>query len=235
MFAELSTLLEACQPGLSAEGYAAAIINDNLLGKPTASTRRLTAQRLSELYGLDPGIPLFRVLTRLWDMDKPGRPLLALLGAMARDPLLRSSSQIILATPEGTEFSRSDLLEKLAHEVGDRLNESVLNKVARNLGSSWTQSGHLVGRVRKVRRPVQPTPAAVAFAMWLGIQEGYRDRALLTTVWARVLDRTETGILAFAQEAKRLGLMDVTVGGGIIILDAPDLDPGPGGVEHGSS
>jgi hypothetical protein len=36
-----------------------------------------------ELYGLGPTIPLFRVLRRLWDLDSGGRPLLALLAAIA--------------------------------------------------------------------------------------------------------------------------------------------------------
>ena len=36
-----------------------AIIDQNCLGKQTVSTRKLTCQRLSELYGLDPSIPLF--------------------------------------------------------------------------------------------------------------------------------------------------------------------------------
>ena len=47
-------------------------------------------------------------------------------------------------------------------EVGSRLNDAILDKVARNAGSSWSQSGHLQGRVRKIRLRVDPTvgPAA---------------------------------------------------------------------------
>ena len=58
MLAELTDLL-AAEPGAkSREEYAAAIIEDNVLGKQTTATRRLTNQRLGELYGLDGRVPL---------------------------------------------------------------------------------------------------------------------------------------------------------------------------------
>ena len=96
MFAELGATLAAVTEGGSREDYAAAIIDGNCLGKATAATRRLTNQRLGELYGLDRGIPLFRVLRRLWSADPVGRPLLALQCAIARDPLLSHSSPLTL-------------------------------------------------------------------------------------------------------------------------------------------
>ena len=62
MFVELRQVLTATAPDGTRESYASSIIEGNCLGKPTASTRRLTNQRLGELYGLDPKIPLFRIL-----------------------------------------------------------------------------------------------------------------------------------------------------------------------------
>ena len=100
------------------------------------------AQRLGELYALDPrGCQIFRVLRRLWLVDVPGRPLLAMLCALARDPLLRSTAPAVLALPVGTELVRSTFLDEIREVVGGRLNESVLDKVARNAASSWAQSG----------------------------------------------------------------------------------------------
>ena len=88
MLAELTDLLAAVQPDADRDAYAVAIVEENVLGKATASTRRLTNQRLGELYGLDPRLPLFRVLRKLWAVDEPGRPLFALLSSLARDPTL---------------------------------------------------------------------------------------------------------------------------------------------------
>ena len=87
MFKELDLLFEDQEQAAPREAYVSAIIDQNCLGKQTVSTRKLTCQRLSELYGLDPSIPLFRILRYLWQVDETGRPLLALLTALARDPL----------------------------------------------------------------------------------------------------------------------------------------------------
>ena len=92
MLDELRSVLVNCEPDAARDDYLSAIREDNCLGKRTAATRRLSSQRLSELYGLDPAVPLFRVLRRCWYTDRDGQPLLALLLALARDPLLRVSA-----------------------------------------------------------------------------------------------------------------------------------------------
>jgi hypothetical protein len=226
MFQELSGLLVALPDNSSRADYADAIIEDNLLGKQTVATRRLTNQRLGELYGLDLRLPLFRILRRIWEVDEPGRPLLALLAALARDPLLRTTSTCILALGEGEELVRSKMLAALREGVGERMNDSILDKVARNAGSSWTQSGHLEGRVRKKRCRVNPTPGPIAFAIWLGSLEGKAGEDLLATLWAAVLDRSPHLLLDLALSAKRLGLLQIRVGGGVTEIDVSGLDPG---------
>ncbi|RMH01947.1 MAG: hypothetical protein D6702_10150 [Planctomycetota bacterium] len=230
MLAELSALLSALPATATRADYAKAIAEDNLLGKPTTATRILTNQRLGELYGLDPGLPLFRVLRRVWAVDEPGRPLIALLASLARDPLLRAASTYILPLAEGEELVRTSFLAVLRAAVGERMNDSILDKVARNTASSWTQSGHLHGRVRKVRCRAQPTPGAVAFALWLGAVEGKAGEDLTTTLWAAALDRPPHRLLDLTLQASRLGLVKARIGGGVTAIDVSALDPGPGGI-----
>ena len=225
MLAELRDTLAVVPASADREAYAAAVVEDNILGKNTASTRRLTNQRLGELYGLDRRVPVFRVLRRLWDVDESGRPLLALLCALARDPLLRATAPMILSLTDGQELLRSAFLERIRETTGDRLNDSILDKVARNSASSWTQSGHLEGRVRKRRRRVQPTPGAVAFAFWLGSLEALSGEQLLTTFWARVFDGGRSALLDAATRARQLGLIHIRVGGQVTEIDATMVDP----------
>ncbi len=225
MLAELGELFAAVPPEAARAEYAAAIVDDNVLGKATIATRRWTGQRLGELYALDPRVPIFRVLRRLWLVDVPGRPLLAMLCALARDPLLRSTSSAVLALPVGAELVRAKFLDEMRKVVGVRLNESVLDKVARNAASSWAQSGHLQGRMRKMRTSVAPTPGSVAMALWIGSLEGFGGPALLDCRWTRVLDRTGQDLLPVAFEAKRLGLIHARAGGGVVEIDASRLDP----------
>ena len=225
MFAELSELFEHLPAETGREGYASAIIDDNLLAKRTESTRRLTNQRLGEIYGLDPAIPIHRVHRRLWDADPAGRPLLALLCGLARDPLLRATSQPALTLPVGTELARTSVLSSLRQSTGDRLNEAILDKVARNASSSWTQSGHLTGRVRKIRERASPSFGPAAFAAWLGAAEGLAGQRLLDSPWTRPLDRSPDAILDLLLQAKQRGLLRATVGGGVFDIDTNPLDP----------
>ena len=224
MLAEITELLEATPPEADRATYAQAIIEDNALGKQTAATRRLTNQRLGELYALDPSVPIFRVLRRLWTVDEPGRPLIALLCALARDPLLRATAPAVLQLPEGSELIRTTLLDTIREAVGHRLNEATLDKVARNAASSWSQSGHLQGRMRKIRQRVNPTPGSLAAALWLGTVEGLAGEQLLGCPWTRVLDRTGAQLVPTALQAKQLGLIHARIGGGVIEIDASRLD-----------
>lgn len=224
MLAELSDLVAAMPSDADRADYAAAIVEDNVLGKQTAATRRLTNQRLGELYGLDRRLPIFRVLRRLWAIDTEGRPLLALLCALARDPLLRSTAQAVIGLPKGAELVRAMFLDTIREAVGGRLNESILDKVARNAGSSWTQSGHLVGRVRKIRQRVDPTPGPVALALWMGSLEGLAGVGLLECRWIQVLDRSGGNVVDLVLQAKQRGLLNARIGGGVVEIDTRPLD-----------
>ncbi len=211
-------MLQHCRSTATRDDYVSAITIDNCLGKHTLSTRQLTMQRLSELYALDPAVPLFRCHRIFWDADEKAHAQLAMLTALARDPLLRATAPIVLATPEGENLARQRFTEALRQAVEDRLNDSILDKVVRNTGSSWTQSGHFIGRSHKIRTRISPTPASTAYAMLLGYMMGVRGTSLFETLFARVLDRDANDLTFIAMDAKRLGLLDIKTGGGMMIV-----------------
>ena len=215
MFYELTDLLEAIPTDAERGTYLAAIIEENILAKNTVSTRKLTSQRLSELYSFDRSVPLYRVLRWLWERDKNGRPLLALLLALARDPLLRVTIDPVLNLTPGEELGRQSMTDAVRAAVDERLNDSTLDKVVRNAASSWTQSGHLEGRSRKFRRRVSPTPAVASYALFLGYALGQRGDSLLKSKWMQILDLQDEEACASAFDAKRLGFLDMSRGGGV--------------------
>ena len=226
MLRELRDLLAAVpDEHATRKEFALAIIERNELAKETASNRRLTNKRLGELYGLDGRLPIFRALRRVWNLDLAGRPLIALLCALARDPLLRATSEKVLSLRPAEELVRNEFLDSIRNHVEARLNDASLDKVARNTGSSWTQSGHLVGRVRKKRAHVAPTPGAVAFALWLGFLEGRVGDDLLASFWCSIFDGPKQGVRDAALQAKQLGLIKASFAGDVIHIDASPLLP----------
>jgi hypothetical protein len=218
MLEELRAVLAYCRPDAQRDEYISAINEDNCLGKRTAATRKLSGKRLSELYALNPDFLLFRVMRRCWYADRDGQALLALLLALARDPLLRITAPPVLRLRPGEELDRQRITEALKSKVGSRLNESILDKVVRNAGSSWTQSGHLKGHRRKVRQIIAPTPSTTAFALLIGHLTGQRGAALFETFWAQVLDTSPGELMNLATDARRLGYLDMSQSGGVIVV-----------------
>jgi hypothetical protein len=188
MLDELRLLLASCPPTTGSDGYRTAIVDDNVLLKKTGVTREKSLRHLRELYGLDPSVPMFRALRDLWDQDTQGQPLLALLCAIARDPSLRATTQVILNAPESTIVTSEMMAKAVEEHHPRRLMASTLATISRNTASSWTQSGHLVGRTGKVRAMVQSHPIVLAYALLLGHFCDVRGEALFHTLWTKVLD-----------------------------------------------
>ena len=169
--------------------------------------------------------PLFRIMRSLWRLDARGQPLLALLVALARDPLLAATASAVVPLEAGEEFGRGSMRKALRDVVGSRLNDDTLDKVARNAASSWSQAGHLSGRTFKVRRPVQPTFAAAGLALLLAYTCGTRGDALLQSDWLKAIDCQPTQARVLAIDAKRHGLVDLRMAGDVIDVDFDRMDP----------
>lgn len=218
MLAELTVLLD----GLGVTDPLAvknAIIAENRLGKRTEAGRRLALANLQSLYGIANPKPLQLVATRLWRQTKAGRELLALLCALAREPLLRQSAGPILESVEGASIRWPDFADAIKVKHPDRYSKIVLNALARHCASSWTQSGHLRGHVDKRRRCVSPSPPVAAYAALLGSLAGYGGPTLLRSPWMRILDCSENGLLSLLRQAEGVNLARIRSGGGILQID----------------
>jgi hypothetical protein len=206
---ELSKLLDALPVDADLNAYRAAVVDANLLDKSTDSNRKASFRRLRELYALDPTVPLFRVFRKLWDLDAKSRPQMALLMAFARDPLFRASAPTVLKTHEDAELIRQALCDALDKATSGRMSGATIDKVARNVSSSWSQTGHLVGRVRKIRHLVTATPVSITFALILAFVSGSRGKKLLTSDFIQALDTPPDIAKARSIDARRLGLIEL--------------------------
>jgi hypothetical protein len=212
----LRRLLNAVPESSHVEQYKQAVISGNVLGKATESSRRRTFRYLRELYLLDPNSVLFRALRDLWADDQEAQPLLALLCAVARDPVLRASADAVMAAQQGASIQPKELADDVQAHFPDSYGDATLAKIGRNTASSWTQSGHLQGTRSKVRSRAQSGPSTVAFALLLGHLEGARGEALLSSLWTHLLDAPTSEVLEHASAAGARGLIEFRSAGGVI-------------------
>jgi hypothetical protein len=216
MLDDLTLLLDRSSPQASKTGYRSAVLEENLLGKPTRSTRERSAKRLSELYALDDSCPLFRLLRHYWSVDRAGRPMLAFLAAAARDPLLRQTTRFVLVVPIGESFGPQQIADHLEEIYPGRFQATTRHSTAQNLASSWTQAGYLQGKVRKGRTRPRVTPVVLTYAITLGHLCGLRGKMLLQSPWVQLLDRTPEELNDLAFEASGQGWINYKTAGGVI-------------------
>ncbi|TWT48945.1 hypothetical protein [Botrimarina hoheduenensis] len=207
----------------SAEDYAFAIEEENILGKPSAQSRKLAFRHLRKLYGLDPSLMLFRSFSFFYAREDQSPQLLCLLIAYARDAVLRLSAPFILDMKEGEPFNRGTLEAYIEGLYPGRFSEATLKSTAQNLAGTWTQSGHLVGRVKKIRSPVIATPAAVSFALLLAFLRGGRGELLFESEYVKLLDCSAGEATRLAEAAARSGLITLKRVGSVIEVTFPRL------------
>ena len=206
MLSELSSLLDyVAEPSSTSAVYAKAIEEDNCLGKRSGQTRSRSLRHLTDLYALDPGKTVFRSLRYFWHRDPVGRPMIACLAASVRDPLLRLSAPFVLNLTHGQPYSRGALEEYLEKQFPGRFSKATLTSTAQNLASTWTQSGHLTGRVKKSRSEATTTAGSTAYALFLGFLTGARGEMLFQTEYAKLLDCSFEQAAEFAESASRKG------------------------------
>jgi hypothetical protein len=219
MLAELRAALDGADGGGLTKVERAVLVG-NVLAKPTGTARRLALSRLNTLYGINKALPVQAAALQLWERTESGRPSLALLCTLAREPLLRDTGAVILSAPVATPIRWPDLAAALEARHPGRYSPKMLKSLAQNCASSWTQSGHLKGKVAKRRSAAEPSPEATAYAALLGELAGFGGPALLQSPWMAVLDRAETDLLSLLRRAESIGLVRVRAGGGVVQISA---------------
>ena len=213
---ELRVLLASRPVPATEDAYRAAIIEQNLLGKPTASARRITLERLRELYGLEPNTLVFRALTDLWNADGCAQPMIALLCSTARDPILRALTPFLLRLPVGETTTTQELAEEANHRFPGKFVPRSRERLGRNVSSSWEKAGLLSGRRFRKRAKAQAHPASLAYALLLGDLCGNRGQALFKTLWATMLDTPIHELRELAVIASRQGWIEYRASGDVV-------------------
>jgi len=206
MLQEMQLLLSAVEsPNALKKDYQIAVIEENCLGKRSGRNRAITWRHLVDLYSLDSSTTIFRILLFFWKRDSKGQPLLALLLAYSRDEILRMSAPFFLKLKEGVIVRRETLEDYLDEKSSGRFSKNTLKSTAQNLSATWTKSGHLAGKVKKVRSRAESTPGAASYALLLGYLAGARGEFLFKTEYAKLLDCSMEHATELAEDASRRG------------------------------
>ena len=213
---ELRVLLASCPLSAPENAYKAAVVEQNLLGKPTASARRITFERLRELYGLDHNLLVFRALKDLWDADRSAQPMIALLCSTARDPILRAMTPFTLRLPMGATVKPRDFAEEAENQFPGKFAETSRDRLGRNVSSTWQKAGVLSGQQTKKRSIPHARPTSLAYALLLGDLCGRRGQTLFTTLWASLLGAPVHELKELGTIASRQGWIEYRAAGDVV-------------------
>lgn len=222
MLDDLRTLLAHTPPQGERADYVAAVVDENVLGKPTRKSRELTLRHMAGLYALDTVNPIFRALRRLWALNEAAQPMLAIAVALARDPLLRSTQSLYLGLSPGTPLARETVEAFLDSTYPERFSPASLKSFAQNVSGTWTAAGLLQGRARKLRALPDPQPESAAMLLFLGFLEGRTGQRLFSSEWASLLCVSPEELESLASAASHRGLLVFMNAGGVKEVRFPD-------------
>lgn len=219
MFREFRALVLAMPPAADGGDFARAVVDENLLEKPTLSSRKKSLRHLMELYGMDPSKPLFRVLWDLGHRDLDSLPQLCLVCVYARDPQLRHSFELIRTLRRGAALARTDMEQHLENGFPGRFSPAMRKSMAQNVNTTWTFGGHLAGKKKKTRQLPEPRPVSAAYAMFVGYLTGLRGESLLSSSFASLVAPSRSQLQAALSLASAKGLLSLKQAGGIVEFD----------------
>ncbi|MGS2719338.1 hypothetical protein [Paraglaciecola aestuariivivens] len=224
MIKELKELLFACDENATKQGYEDDIVNFNILHKPTEKSRTLTFRHLVDLYGMSMDIPLFNIFRQWWELSEEAQPILALQLAVARDPILRNSANVILPLQLGEHLPREIVEQHLAHDDPDRFSPASLKSFAQNINGTWTQANYLEGKVKKYRTQPKATYVNIAYALFLAHCHGLSGQRMFDSFWCQMLSQDKEHLFELAHRASLRGLINFKQISEVIEVTFPNIE-----------
>jgi len=223
MFVEMRTLVREMPITVTKNDFTKAIVEQNILEKPTLISRKKSLRHMVELYGMDPSKALFRVLWKLGHSDLDSLSQLCLVCVYARDPQLRHSFELIRTLRLGEMLARADMEQHLEKGFPDRFSPAMKKSMAQNVNTTWTFGGHLAGKAKKTRRLPEPRPISAAYAMFVGYLTGLRGERLLDSAFASLVVSNRSLLKASLSLASAKGLLSLKQAAGIVEFDFSNL------------
>lgn len=223
MLEELILLVNGTHEDASRSTIQRAIVEENLLGKPTASSRVKTFQHLRSAYGLNVGAVLWRIFRQFAKKEPRALPLMALVLVYSRDAQLRASFALVHTLKVGQPLPRVLMEQRLEEEFPGVYSAAMKKSTAQNVNTTWTATGHLEGRAHKYRTRPKTHWLATTYAMFVGYLAGVRGQLLLDSVYARLVGVDPQTVAEHLSFASAQGLIRFRNAGGVVETDFTSL------------
>jgi len=223
MFLEMRALVRAMHLTVTKDDFTKAIVEENVLEKPTLSSRKKSLRHLMELYGMNPSEALFRVLWDFGHADLDSLHQLCLVCAYARDPQLRHSFELVRTLHLGEVLERAAMEQHLEIGFPGRFSSAMKKSMAQNVNTTWTFGGHLAGKAKKTRRLPEPRPVSAAYAMFVGYLTGLRGERLLDSAFGSLVASKRSQLIAALSLASAKGMLSLKQAAGIVEFDFSNL------------
>jgi hypothetical protein len=223
MLLEMRALVRAMPLTVAKDHFTKTIVEENVLDKPTLSSRKKSLRHLRQLYGMDTSKALFRVLWELGHADVDSLPQLCLVCAYARDPQLRHSFALVRTLRPDEVLQRAAMEQHLENGFPRRFSPAMKKSMAQNVNTTWTCGGHLTGKAKKTKQLPEPRPLSAAYAMFVGYLTGLHGERLLDSAFAALVASNRSQLHTALTLASARGLLALKHAAGIVEFDFSTL------------
>ncbi len=236
MLHDLQALLSNTAQDANRTELEAAILEENVLGKPTYSSRKKSLRHLIQNYSLDQQKCLFRLLRKFTEEDPSALPRIALVCTFCRDEQLRQSFKLLRGLTPGAALRREQMESHFEQINPGRFSTAMKKSLAQNVMATWRDAQHLKGRATKHRTKPEPLLAASVYAMLAGYLFGLRGEGLLNSVFADLVSPDPALIISHLSAASNRGWLRFRRAGGVVEIDfLPLLTPEEQDIVHESN
>lgn len=199
-------------------------LNQNVTRKKTQSGQEKTAKYLRNLYGFDVNNPSFQAFSYFWTIaDVNDKPLLSFIYAINHDNILEESISVVQETPIGEKVTVERLDENIEKYHPARYSEATKRSMAQNIGSSWKQSGFIVGKVKNIRTQPEINYQVACFAYLLAYLNGARGEFIWNNTGVKALCLNESRLRELAFECAKRDLMQYQYAGSVTAISFNNL------------
>gem|GEM_PF-853859 len=196
----------------------------NVTGKKSNSGVEKTSKYLKQLYGFDNDYPLFLAFKYFWKTsESTEKPLIAFVYAINQDDLLAKSIEVLQNTKPGEKAAIELFEEMIEKYYPNQYSANTRRSMAKNMASSWKQSGFIEGKVKNIR--VQPyiSYRVAGFAFFLAYLKGYRGDFIWNNNGVKALCLPENKLRELAIECARKDFMQYQYAGSVTAISFTNL------------